>query len=48
LETAAAAIEAAVRKVIDDGLRTGDIFTGAEGTKKVNTAEIGAAIVAAL
>ena len=48
LETDAAAIEAAVRKVIDDGLRTGDIFTGAEGTTKVNTAEIGAAIVAAL
>ncbi len=48
LEKEAAAIETAVRKVIDDGLRTGDIFTGAEGTKKVNTAEIGAAIVAAL
>ncbi|TLD70716.1 3-isopropylmalate dehydrogenase [Phragmitibacter flavus] len=48
LEKEAAAIEAAVRKVIDDGLRTGDIYSGAEGTRKVNTAEIGSAIVAAI
>lgn len=48
LEKEASAIEAAVRKVIGDGLRTGDIFSGAEGTRKVGTAEIGDAIVAAL
>ncbi len=48
LEAPAAAIEAAVRKVIDDGIRTGDIFTGAEGTSKVGTAEMGDAIVARL
>ncbi|MDA8975585.1 3-isopropylmalate dehydrogenase [Akkermansiaceae bacterium] len=45
---AADAIDAAVQKVIDSGLRTGDIFTGADGETKANTAEIGAAIVANL
>jgi 3-isopropylmalate dehydrogenase len=44
----AASIENAVKKVIDDGLRTGDIFSGAPGTRKVTTAEIGAAIITAL
>ena len=44
--TAAAAIEAAVRTVIDDGLRTGDIWS--EGSQRVGTAEMGAAIAAAL
>jgi 3-isopropylmalate dehydrogenase len=48
LETEAVAIETAVRSVIDAGLRTGDIFSGAEGTKQVGTKEIGEAIVAAL
>lgn len=48
LEAEAVAIETAVRKVIEQGLRTGDIFTNAPGTKKVNTAEMGAAIIAAL
>ncbi len=48
LEKEAAAIEAAVRKVLDDGLRTGDIFSGAPGTRQVGTAEIGGAIAAAL
>lgn len=48
METEALAIESAVRKVIDDGLRTGDIFSGAEGTRRVNTREIGEAILAAL
>jgi len=43
---AALAIEAAVRKVIEAGCRTGDIFT--EGTKRVNTRGMGDAIVAAL
>jgi len=43
---AAAAIETSVRNVIEAGLRTGDIFT--EGSKRVNTREMGDAIVAAL
>lgn len=43
---AADAIDAAVRKVIDDGLRTGDIWS--EGTRRVGTAEMGEAIAAAL
>ena len=45
-EEAAAAIEGAVRKVIKDGLRTGDIYT--PGTTKVNTSGMGEAIAAAL
>lgn len=45
-EEAAAAIEAAVRKVIADGLRTGDIHT--PGTTRVNTKEMGEAIAAAI
>ena len=48
MEKEAVAIENAVRKVIEDGLRTGDIYTGVEGTRKVGTREIGAAIAAAL
>jgi len=48
LEAEANAIEAAVRKAIEDGLRTGDIFTNAPGTKLVNTAEMGAAVLARL
>jgi 3-isopropylmalate dehydrogenase len=48
LEKEAAAIEAAVRKTIDDGLRTGDIFSGAANTRKVGTAEMGDAIAQAL
>jgi 3-isopropylmalate dehydrogenase len=43
-EDAAAAIEAAVEKAIESGLRTGDIHTGEEGTRLVGTAEIGQAI----
>jgi len=43
---AADAIDAAVRKVIDDGLRTGDIWS--EGSRRVGTAEMGEAIAAAL
>jgi 3-isopropylmalate dehydrogenase len=46
-ETAAAeAIEAAVRKVIVDGLRTGDIYS--PDTKRVSTSEMGAAIAEAI
>ena len=43
---AADAIEAAVGKVLDDGLRTADIFS--EGTKLVSTSEMGNAVAAAL
>ena len=39
-------IEAAVRKVLRNGLRTADIYT--DGLKKVGTAEMGDAVVAAL
>ena len=46
-ETAAAdAIEAAVEKVLDDGMRTPDIYT--EGCKKAGTVEMGDAVAAAL
>jgi len=45
MNDAADAIDTAVRRVIDDGLRTGDIFTGGEGQRKVGTAEMGDAIV---
>lgn len=45
---AASAIEAAVNKAIDSGLRTGDIFTGAAGETKVSTSEMGQAIASAL
>lgn len=42
---AADAIDAAVQAAIDSGLRTGDLCTGAQGETKVNTAEMGAAIL---
>jgi 3-isopropylmalate dehydrogenase len=48
LEQAAASIESAVRGAIDDGFRTGDIFSGAQGTQKVGTAAMGDAILARL
>ena len=48
-ETAAAdAIEAAVDKAIDSGLRTGDIFTGKEGETKVGTVAMAEAIADAI
>src|ERR1044071_3506914 len=43
---AAARIEAAVRKVLAAGLRTADIYT--PGTRRVGTAEMGAAVLEAL
>ena len=43
---AAERVEAAVAKVLQSGLRTADIFT--PGTRKVGTAEMGDAVVAAL
>lgn len=42
---AADAIDNAVQAAIDSGLRTGDLFTGAEGETKVDTAAMGAAIL---
>ncbi len=42
---AADAIDSAVQQAIDSGLRTGDLFTGAEGETRVNTAEMGQAIL---
>ncbi len=44
--TAADAIEAAVGTVLEDGYRTGDIYT--EGCRRVSTSEMGDAVVAAL
>lgn len=45
-EAAAQRIEAAVKAVLAQGLRTGDIFS--EGTRRVGTREMGDAVVAAL
>jgi 3-isopropylmalate dehydrogenase len=45
-EAAAARIEAAVKKVLQQGLRTGDIFEA--GMKRVGTQEMGDAVIAAL
>ena len=45
-DAAAKAIEEAVGRVLDQGLRTPDIYT--EGTKKTGTSAMGAAVVAAL
>jgi 3-isopropylmalate dehydrogenase len=42
----AEAIEAAVSNVLDQGLRTPDIYT--EGSRKVSTSEMGDAVVSAL
>ena len=43
-DTAADRIETAVEGAIGDGFRTGDIFSGSQGEKRVNTVEMGAAI----
>jgi 3-isopropylmalate dehydrogenase len=45
-ETAAQRIEAAVKAVLDQGLRTADIYSA--GTTRVSTAQMGAAVVKAL
>ena len=37
-------VENAVSRVLDAGLRTGDVFSGAEGTRRVSTVEMGAAV----
>ncbi len=49
MEDAASAIESAVARVIDQGLRTGDIFNPADpAARRVGTREMGDAVVAAL
>lgn len=45
---AADAIDSAVEAVLNDGLRTGDIYQGKDGETKVSTKEMGDAIVARL
>ncbi len=47
-ETAAGRIERAVAQAVADGYRTGDIYTGAEGERRVGTVEMGDAIVGRL
>lgn len=41
---ATSAIKKAMLKTLESGLRTGDIYTGAEGEQKVGTSEMGSAI----
>ncbi|MEM9742596.1 MAG: 3-isopropylmalate dehydrogenase [Pseudomonadota bacterium] len=48
LSTAAQRIEGAVNRVLDAGLRTADIFSGAEGEQQVGSAAMGAAVLAAM
>ena len=43
---AAELVEKAVEKALNDGFRTGDIYQSQDGEKKVNTSEMGDAIVA--
>jgi len=45
---AADAIVAAVNAAIASGMRTGDLYTGADGETKATTAEMGQAIITAL
>lgn len=45
---AADAVNAAVEAVLNDGYRTGDIYQGIAGEKKVNTSDMGDAIIAQL
>ena len=45
---AADAIDSAVEKTLNQGYRTGDIFQGRDGEKKVNTVAMGDAIIANL
>ena len=43
---AADAIDNAVEKTLNQGYRTGDIYQGRDGEKKVNTVAMGDAIIA--
>ena len=45
---AADAVDAAVEKTLNQGYRTGDIYQGKNDEKKVNTREMGDAIIANL
>ena len=45
---AADAVDSAVEKTLNLGYRTGDIFQGRDGEKKVNTVAMGDAIIANL
>jgi 3-isopropylmalate dehydrogenase len=45
---AADAVDAAVEKTLNQGFRTGDIYQGVQGEKKVNTVAMGDAIIANL
>jgi len=45
---AAERVERAVEAALTDGLRTADLFTGAEGERRAGTAEMTAAVIAAL
>ena len=45
-EAAAQRIEAAVKKVLEQGLRTADIYS--EGTTRVSTVQMGDAVVQAM
>lgn len=45
---AADAVDSAVEKTLNQGYRTGDIFQGRDGEKKVNTVAMGDAIIANL
>jgi len=45
MEEAAAGVESAVRKAIDDGFRTGDLYANEEGTQLVDTRGMGKAIL---
>jgi 3-isopropylmalate dehydrogenase len=44
-EAAAAAMETAVRRAIDDGFRTGDIYNEGGGNRRVNTVEMAKAVM---
>lgn len=46
--TAAEAIEAAVKRVLAKGYRTADIFDGAQNTQKIGTKQMGGAVVSEL
>ena len=48
LNDAADAVEKAVEGALNDGFRTGDIYQGLAGEKRVNTREMGDAIIARL
>ena len=48
LATEAGRVEAAVEAVLEQGLRTADLATGAEGERRADTAEVTEAVLGAL